>query len=167
MSFCFLLPEFSYFWKQNLKTGRIPYLLLAIIHHFLNYSVLISSMKGTETEIKPEKQAQCAVPHFLCSPTHSLKYNQHVTLCKFKVYSVSVWYICIFQYDYRQGVTDTSVISLGCQQGRKEIRAVRTWGGEGEKEEGPWSRSVEEQIGKVIGFAGHTVSVKSCSESLP
>lgn len=60
-------------------------------------------------------------------------------------------------------LANTSITSLRCQYGSRRIRKVTTWGGGAEEQEGAWNSSVKGQIIKAVGFAGSTVSVKSCS----
>lgn len=53
------------------------------------------------TSIHPTKYTSTS----LFFPPSFIGYNLHLTLCKFKIYDVMIWYMCILQYGYHNEVS--------------------------------------------------------------
>ena len=46
-----------------------------------------------------------------CISSNFIRYNWHITLCKFKMYNVMIWYLFILWNDYYSKLVDISITS--------------------------------------------------------
>ena len=106
------LNAFYYHYYFRLCKGFFPGLCVNWKYHdywILSFFQLLIKLKIINLPVgfepNPDShRASASDISFRSPPQALLKYNWHITLCKFKVYSVVIWYMYILQNDYHSKV---------------------------------------------------------------